>query len=58
MSFFNTDFKSRFKIASKGRILLVVSSLMTCLSSASASPNGGVVVSGNADITVAPVRGG
>ena len=50
MSFFNTDFKSRFKIASKGRILLVVSSLMTCLSSASASPNGGVVISGNADI--------
>ena len=44
------NYRSRFKIASKGRVVLMVSAMLSCLSVASAAPSGGVVTTGSATI--------
>jgi len=43
-------YKSRFKIASKGRVVLMVSAMLSCLSVVNAAPTGGVVTTGSATI--------
>lgn len=44
-------YRNRFKIASKGRVLLMVSAMMSCMSFSNAAPMGGVVSSGSATIS-------
>lgn len=44
------QYRNRFKIASKGRVLLMVSAMASCVSLSYAAPTGGVVSSGSATI--------
>ena len=48
--YLETQYRNRFKIASKGRVLLVTSAMLLGISLAHAAPTGGVVSSGNAVI--------
>jgi filamentous hemagglutinin family protein len=44
-------YRSRYKIASKGRVMLMVSAMVSCFSVVSAAPSGGVVTPGSATIS-------
>ena len=44
-------YRNRFKIASKGRVVLMVSAMLSCLSIGHAAPTGGVVTTGSAAIS-------
>ena len=51
MTRFNHDFSSRFRILKGGKVSLLISTLLGSSIIASASPTGGVVTSGTANIS-------